>query len=145
MRLFDTTLTQLERGLDARLARHNALAQNLANADTPGFVPRTTSFHAALAGAEGGSGPALPEAREGDIPMAAAAGPASAPIAPPAPFAPSAPGEGASESPGLDGNRVDTERTLVALAENALQYGAGARAAGKKLAILRYVASDGAA
>ena len=32
---------------------------------------------------------------------------------------------------------------LVALGENALQYGAAARAASKKLAILRYVASDG--
>jgi len=32
---------------------------------------------------------------------------------------------------------------MVAMAENALQYGASARAAGKKLAILRYVVSDG--
>jgi flagellar basal-body rod protein FlgB len=32
-----------------------------------------------------------------------------------------------------------------AIAENAIQYGAAARAAAKKLAILRYVASDGAA
>ncbi len=48
-------------------------------------------------------------------------------------------------APGIDGNAVDADRALVALAENALQYGAVARAAGKKLAILRYVASDGAA
>ena len=33
---------------------------------------------------------------------------------------------------------------MAGLAENALQYGASARAAGKKLAILRYVASEGA-
>jgi hypothetical protein len=32
---------------------------------------------------------------------------------------------------------------MVALAENGMQYGASARAAGKKLAILRYVSSDG--
>ncbi len=48
-------------------------------------------------------------------------------------------------APGLDGNAVDLDRTTAAIAENALQYGAAAKAAGKKLAILRYVASDGAA
>jgi flagellar basal-body rod protein FlgB len=32
---------------------------------------------------------------------------------------------------------------MVAMAENALQYASSARAAGKKLAILRYVVSDG--
>jgi flagellar basal-body rod protein FlgB len=46
---------------------------------------------------------------------------------------------------GLDGNQVDLDRTTAAIAENALQYGAAARAAGKKLAILRYAASDGQA
>ncbi len=40
---------------------------------------------------------------------------------------------------------MDVDRALVAVAENALQYGAAARAAGKKLALLRYVASDGIA
>lgn len=44
---------------------------------------------------------------------------------------------------GLDGNSVDVDKTMIALAENGLQYGAAARAAGKRLAILRYVASDG--
>ena len=43
-----------------------------------------------------------------------------------------------------DGNRVDLDRTMTALAENGLEYSAGSRAASKKLAILRYVASDGA-
>ncbi|MBL8951237.1 MAG: flagellar biosynthesis protein FlgB [Myxococcaceae bacterium] len=50
---------------------------------------------------------------------------------------------GATEN--IDGNQVDVDKTLVTLAENALQYGAAAKAAGKKLSILRYVASDGAA
>lgn len=44
---------------------------------------------------------------------------------------------------GLDDNSVDLDRTMVAMAENGLQYGAAARAAGKKLAILKYVANDG--
>lgn len=44
---------------------------------------------------------------------------------------------------GMDDNSVDLDRTMVAMAENGLQYGAAARAAGKKLAILKYVANDG--
>ncbi len=48
-----------------------------------------------------------------------------------------------SSNASLDGNTVDLDRTMVAMAENALQYGASARAAGRKLAILKYVASDG--
>jgi flagellar basal body rod protein FlgB len=43
----------------------------------------------------------------------------------------------------LDGNRVDLDRTMAELATNGMQYNAGARVAGKKLAILRYVSSDG--
>jgi flagellar basal-body rod protein FlgB len=49
------------------------------------------------------------------------------------------------DAPGLDGNSVDLDRTSAAVAENAIQYGAAAKAAAKKLAILRYAASDGAA
>ena len=50
---------------------------------------------------------------------------------------------GGGTSPSLDGNQVDLDRTMAGLAENSLQYGASAKAAGKKLAILRYVVSDG--
>jgi flagellar basal body rod protein FlgB len=50
-----------------------------------------------------------------------------------------------AQAPSIDGNGVDLDRTMAALAENGLQYAAGARAAGKKLAILRYVVSDGGA
>ena len=163
MRIFDPTLATLERALDARLLRQNVLAGNLANANTPGFVPREVDFAAAMresarepepapipvprqamtfasAGhaVEGGS-PAFHSSRAepaADIPLSAA----GTSVAAAAPIV-TAPGSGA----GLDGNAVDVDRALAAVAENAIQYGAAARAAGKKLAILRYVASDGAA
>jgi len=137
MKLFDRTLGTLERALDARLLRHNVLAGNLANAETPGFVPREVDFAAAMAqasAARGAPGTGGAE-RPGEIPLALAGsgpGPAGSPVV-------AAQGTGA----GLDGNAVDVDRALTALAENAIQYGATARAAGKKLAILRYAASDG--
>lgn len=145
MRIFDPTLQTLERALDVRLDRHTVLAGNLANADTPDFAPRDLDVAAAMAEpfpASVGGAPAAPGhlSLEGFTPAA----PLSSSPLPGNPL-PGATIPGAATTPDLDGNSVDVDRTLVALAENALQYGAAARAAGKKLAILRYVASDGAA
>ena len=46
-------------------------------------------------------------------------------------------------NPSFDGNGVDMDRTMAGMAENALQYSASAKAAGKKLAILRYAVDGG--
>ena len=117
MKIFDGTLATLERSLDVRLERQNVLAANVANADTPGYVPLDVDFEAAMARSP-------EEAKAGvGAPLVVAQGAAA----------------------GLDGNAVDPDRAMVALAQNGLQYAASAKAAGKKLAILRYVASDGAA
>lgn len=150
MKIFDQTLGVLERALDARLLRHNVLAGNLANADTPGYQPRDIDFAAAMRE----SAPTLEESPVlpkqsidlasaghpvddgGDIPLSAAGASALPSVGSPIV---AAKGNGA----GLDGNGVDVDRALAAVAENAIQYGAAARAAQKKLAILRYVASDG--
>ncbi|HVE83614.1 MAG TPA: flagellar basal body rod protein FlgB [Myxococcales bacterium] len=136
MSLFDTTLWALERALDARLLRHTALAGNLANANTPGYQPRDVDFQAVLQQEQLSlPAPAAALAAEGrlSVPVPAVPGLSGAP--------PIAAATGAAA--GMDGNKVDPDRTLAAIAQNALQYGAAARAAGKKLAILRYVASDG--
>lgn len=139
MRIFDATLSTLERSLDVRLARQSVLAGNVANADTPGFRPRELDFSAAMAATAPGTAqrPSVEGTpRAGDVALAS-----SGALAPAAPeeFVAEVPGA----APGIDGNAVDLDRTLVAVSENALQYGASARAAGKKLAILRYVANDG--
>ena len=160
MSLFDPTLKTLERALDARLLRHNVLAGNLANANTPGFIPRDIDFEAAMRRSLQPAAPGAPSPAPGaggillasfdprggaplratsaDLPLSlsdtSAEGGLGSPIV-------AAPSTGA----GLDGNAVDVDRALSALAENAIQYGASARAAQKKLAMLRYAASDGTA
>ncbi len=111
MRIFDATLTTLERSLDVRLSRQAVLAADLANANTPGFVQRDLDFAAAMAAAPGTPEQFITEVDGG--------------------------------SPGLDGNAVDVDRASAALAQNALQYGAAAKAVARKLAILKYAASDG--
>lgn len=133
MKIFDQTLSRLEDALDVRMVRHNVLAGNLANADTPGYVASDVDFAAAMASAAA-AGPNR-AAAAGHIPLDAAGGVAPRPVAV----------DAAGGSPGPDGNAVDADRALVALAENGLQYGAAAKTAAKKLGILRYVASDGAA
>jgi flagellar basal-body rod protein FlgB len=138
MKVFDTTLARLERALDVRLVRQNVLSTNVANVDTPGFKPKDVDFTASMVAIEGagrdGRGVSLPASPTvGDSPTESASlSMRELPIV-------DVPAGGAS----FDGNTVDLDRTMVAMAENALQYSAAARAAGKKLALLRYVASDG--
>lgn len=121
MKIFDRSLDSLENALDVRERKHSALQGNLANIDTAGFVPEDVDFDAAMAhladaDANDGAG------SDGIISVSEATEQATA---------------------SLDGNRVDADRTMAALAENALHYGAATRVASKKLALLRYVASDG--
>ncbi len=138
MKLFDKTLTTLQQSLDVRLLRQNVLAGNLANVDTPGFMPRDVNFELAMSEAAQQAVPVATEApAPGHLPLAQSATETS--------VASSAIVQAPGAAPGIDGNGVDLDRTMVSLAQNGLQYGASARAAGKKLAILRYVASDGAA
>lgn len=138
MRVFDSTLSHLERALDVRLVRQNVLGANVANVDTPGFRPKDVDFVASMAAIDGAGRsvegvpqPTLAPAGEVESQQAGISA-RDLPIV-------DVPAGGAS----FDGNTVDLDRTMVAMAENALQYGASARAAGKKLAILRYVVSDG--
>jgi flagellar basal-body rod protein FlgB len=137
VKLFDTTLDQLQSALDARLRKENVLQSNIANVDTPGYQAKTLDFDAAMAEAmaQRAQVPAAAPVAEGEIPLDAA-GPAAGPDA----AVHADPGQA-----GLDGNGVDLDRTMVQLAQNGLLYGAAANTAKKKLAILKFVASDGAA
>jgi flagellar basal-body rod protein FlgB len=51
MELFDTTQLSLTQAMSGASARQEALADNLANANTPGYVRRDVDFHSAIAAA----------------------------------------------------------------------------------------------
>ena len=53
MELFDTTMVGLERAMSGAQMRQQVLANNLANANTPGFKRSDVDFHSALAAAFG--------------------------------------------------------------------------------------------
>jgi flagellar basal-body rod protein FlgB len=97
--LFDGTSELLRLGTAAAARRHELLAQNVANADTPGFRARDLAFGHELSLAQ--QVRSLPAASEDD-----------------------ALGVRLVESPDevqrLDGNTVDIDRQMTRLAENAL-------------------------
>ena len=128
MKIFDATLGTLERALDFAAAMREQVGDAAGAPPTPRAGLTLASAGHATFGA-------------GDIPLAAAG--EIEPAARGASGSPVTAVQGAAA--GLDGNAVDVDRALAAVAENAIQYNAAARAAQKKLAILRYVASDGAA
>lgn len=99
--------------LKLREQRTELLANNLANADTPGFKARDLDFRGALAAATGtGSGVTLASTASGTtIGTAQGAGSTDAFLKYRTPLAPA-----------LDGNTVDTQLEQSAFAENAVRY-----------------------
>jgi flagellar basal-body rod protein FlgB len=118
IRLFDDLTAGLQRVLDLRRVQHTLTATNLANADTPGFRARELPFAELL-------GEALTTDRD-------ASDLASSAVTERVPLAADA-----------DGNSVDAEREAVKLAENSLMFNAVAGGVSKRLALLRFAASDG--
>ncbi len=92
--------------------RTEVLANNLANADTPGFKARDIDFKAALAAA-GDPGAPLPMAQTSSVHLATSGteGGADGALRYRTPLAPS-----------LDGNTVEPQLEQAAFAENAVRY-----------------------
>ena len=103
------------RALMLESRRTELLANNLANADTPGFKSRDIDFKAALAAAGEGATPAVPlrATQPGHRGIAAGADPAAMPaeLKYRVPLAPA-----------LDGNTVDAQLEQAAFAANAVRY-----------------------
>lgn len=98
MELFDTSLVALERAIAGAALRHDVLASNLANANTPGYRRQDVDFHSALERA-------LAAGTTADVRAArfAAAPDASGPVR-------------------VDGSNVDVEREMASLVQNAEEY-----------------------
>jgi flagellar basal-body rod protein FlgB len=121
--LSDVTSSALERALGGEAARQRATADNLANVNTPGYRPRQVVFEDQLREAvsrhrRGGD----TEQVENVKPLAVADG--------------SGPLRG-------DGNGVDLEAEMVRMAESGLHYSALLKLMGRKLSMLRAVATEG--
>ena len=97
MQLFDTAHLALERALQGAALRHEALSENIANVNTPGYQRRDVDFHSALQAAMPAGRGAL-----ASVPFAASVD-GAAPVR-------------------ADGNSVDMDAEAAGLAQNALEY-----------------------
>jgi flagellar basal-body rod protein FlgB len=120
-------LSLAERGLGYHMRRHQLLVSNIANAKTPGYVPRELRFREALEAAgslsrtharHAGAAGALGAAREDVY-------------------------DDAAITPSPDGNAVSTERQLAKLSANSLRFRATSEMLSRRMALLRYAANDG--
>ena len=123
--IFNTTIRLLERNLDLRAKNQNLISANLANAETPGFIPSTLSFEKDLKEAlrsRGGHDLSITHPRH--IPLkGTGAGleyvQGSVSQVPDGPV-------------GRDGNGVELEQEMGKLAENQILYNATIQLAVKK-------------
>jgi flagellar basal-body rod protein FlgB len=114
--LFDTTQLALERAIEGAGRRHEALAANLANANTPGYQRIDVDFHGALAAAMGG----------GDDSRTALEGLSFSPAK-----------DASAGATRADGSTVDVDAESAKLAANALEQQAATQVLHARLGILK--------
>lgn len=119
MELFDTTQIGLERAMAGAAMRHRALSDNIANANTPGYLRKDVDFHSTLRAAMSSPGADLEE-----IGFAAATD--------------------AGSVMRSDGGGVDIDREAAALAENGLEYQSLVTVAKARADILKMAMGGGA-
>ena len=112
--LFDTTQLALERAIEGAGKRHEALAANLANANTPGYQRVDVDFHGTLAAALGSGEDATSRLEH-------------------ASFSAEVDAAGATRA---DGSTVDVDAESAKLAANALEHQAAVQVAATRNAIL---------
>lgn len=117
--LYTKSMELLKRAMDARALRHRVLVSNIANLETPGFVPRAVRFQEELQRqlAPGGR---LVRTHPRHLGAGGIGGFAPRIVADPDP------------NPGNDGNAVNVDREMARLAENTLMYNALAQILARK-------------
>jgi flagellar basal-body rod protein FlgB len=132
--LFGATQHLLSFSMRLRSMRHELLAGNIANADTPGYRAKDLDFSAALKAAVAPEPQAGADARLQLI--------AARPLNAAAPTAESLIRVQDAEGK-FDDNSVDLDRQIASLVENSLSYETSLTLLGRTLANLRYAISEG--
>jgi len=105
--------------------RQRAIASNIANADTPGYVARDMKFAEALTAATGGKSGALSASQGGSAGRHGTSQPGHIPLSG---FSErSTVGYAVQTQPALDNNSVDMDRQRAAFMDNAVRYEATLR------------------
>lgn len=130
--IFDKTTEALAASIRMRQMRQNVTQSNIANAETPGYHAKKMDFEETLARALDLDGTGQLSTSHGDH------------------FAFGSTGKSAAEiydNPDValnnDGNTVDLEKEMSALAENTILNKAAMQLINKKMAALKYAISEG--
>ncbi len=132
--LFDKTTQALQASAQFRQLRQNITSANIANAETPGYVAKKVDFEEALSRAVDTNG--MNSMSTSDPSHFPTAGGSISRVRADVYDNPDV-------SKNNDGNTVDIEREMSALAENSIMYKAAVQLINKKLAALKYAAGDG--
>lgn len=139
--IFNGTIDVLGKSVDLRAKNQNLIAANIANVETPNFVPKTLAFEKELQGAiksrqDSGQRPAAaPNSRH--IPLRSARSGSTLN---------SVTGtvvESPSKTPGKDGNAVELENEMSRLAENQVMFNASVQMLTKKFEGLKTAIREG--
>jgi flagellar basal-body rod protein FlgB len=132
--LFDKTTAGLATAINMRMMKQNVIQSNIANAETPGYAAKKMDFEEALARALDVDGLRSVGTSHGD--HFHVGGGSISKVRPDIYDTPL--GQISN-----DGNTVDMASEMGSLAENSIMYKAALQLINKKLASLRYAATEG--
>lgn len=130
--LFDKTTDALASSIRMRQMRQNVTQSNIANAETPGYHAKKLDFEETLARALDLDGTSQLSTSHGDHFAFGSTGKPSAEIY-----------DNPDVAMNNDGNTVDLEKEMSALAENTILNKAAMQLINKKMAALKYAISEG--
>ncbi|NTW98494.1 MAG: flagellar basal body rod protein FlgB [Geobacteraceae bacterium] len=138
--IFSGTIDLLGKSIDLRAKNQNLIASNIANAETPNFVPKTLVFEQELQGAlkdrqSGQRSFSAPHARHFPV-RGAGSGNAVQSVSGQVVESP-------AKTPGKDGNAVELENEMGRLAENQIMFNASVQMLTKKFEGLRTAIKGG--
>lgn len=139
--IFSSTIDVLGKSIDLRAKNQNLIASNVANAETPNYVPKSLSFEKELQGVinsrHTNGRAASPEPSPRHIPIRGsrsgnAINTVSGNVI-----------ETPASTPGKDGNAVELENEMSKLAENQIMFNASVQMLSKKFDGLRTAIREG--
>ena len=133
--IFNSTINLLEKNLDLRVRNQNFISANLANAETPGYIPTSLSFEGELKAAlknRGGDTATVTNPRF--IPLKGQGGVADVQ---------GTVVETPAGSLGRDGNGVELENEMGKLVENQILYNASVQIIAKQFETLKTAIKGG--
>ena len=128
--IFSKTVDILAKSIDLRAKQQNLISSNIANAETPNYVPKSLSFEGELQGALKGS----------HVGAQAQTNPRHLPLKGASSRIQSVTGqiiETPAKTPGKDGNAVELEGEMGRMVENQIMYNASVQILAKKFEGLR--------